>query len=307
MCWCTPSRLGARPDGKLADSRYLDIIFVLAGLVSWRFNPAMKIARAFTLIELLMVIAIIGILAALLLPVLSRAKERAKATQCVGNQRQIILVTKVYLDDHDGVMIPLWVEQGAAGWPNWTYDAATFIVQYPDFLWWPDKFRLDGYIPTPKLFDCPTLTEPATDGGGGSVSTVNTLGIGMNYPEYGWISPRSGFPHPVYATSKENQVANPSQSIVFADAGAISNPDEPNADNWQEIPATGCAYFRVPSDSYYYSLNGDSRSVPRHSQRVNAAFFDGHVERERNSLIRYDLPRTNGVAQWPRNHRDSHP
>jgi len=158
-----------------------------------------------------------------------------------------------------------------------------------------------------KTFQLPTLTRPAAEGGGGSVSTVNTLGIGMNYPEYGWISPRSGFPHPVYATSKENQVSQPSQSIAFADAAAIANADETNADNWQEVPATGCAYFRVPSDSYYASLNGDSRSVPRHARQVNAAFFDGHVQRERNSAIRYDLPRTDGNVQWARNHGGNNP
>ena len=267
----------------------------------------MKTSRAFTLIELLVVIAIIGILAAMLMPVLSRAKEKAKAMDCLNNLRQILLAAKVYLDDNNSVMIPLWVEQGAPGWPGWNYDAATFVVQYPDFLWWPDKMRLGGLVSTPKLFSCPVLTRPATDGGGGSVSSVNALGLGMNYPEYGWIAPRSEFPHPVYAASKENQVSGPSQSIVFADAAAISNPDETNADNWQEILATGCAYFRVPSDSYYYSLNGDSRSVPRHGRQVNAAFFDGHVQRERNSAVHYDLPRTDGNVLWARNHNGNNP
>jgi prepilin-type N-terminal cleavage/methylation domain-containing protein/prepilin-type processing-associated H-X9-DG protein len=262
--------------------------------------------RAFTLIELLVVIAIIGILAALLLPVLSRAKERARAAQCASNLRQIMLATKLYLDDHDGVMIPLWVEQGAPGWGGWTYDAVTFVIQWPDHLWWPDKLRLDGYAPAPKLFDCPTLTQPATGGGGGSVSSVNPLGIGMNYPEYGWISPKAGFSFPIYTTSKENQVSQPSQSIVFADAGRISNPAETNADQWQEVPATGCAYFRVPSDTNDYSV-GDSRSVPRHSGQVNAVFFDGHVQRERNSAIRYDLPRTDGAVQWARNNNGVNP
>jgi len=267
----------------------------------------MKTPRSFTLIELLVVIAIIAILAALLLPALSRAKEKAKAMDCLNNLRQIVLATKAYLDDNDGVMIPLWVEQGAPGWAGWNYDAITFVIQYPDFLWWPDKLRLDGFVPAATLFNCPALTQPATDGGGGSVSIVNPLGIGMNYPEYGWISPRSGFPNPVYATSKENQVSQPSQSIAFADAAAIANSDETNADNWQEVLATGCAYFRVPSDSYYYSLNGDSRSVPRHTRQVNAAFFDGHVQRERNSAIRYDLPRTDGNVQWARNHNGNNP
>jgi prepilin-type N-terminal cleavage/methylation domain-containing protein/prepilin-type processing-associated H-X9-DG protein len=264
------------------------------------------VRRAFTLIELLVVIAIIAILAALLLPVLSRAKARARAIQCTSNLRQIMLATKVYLDNHDGVMIPLWVEKGAPGWPDWTYDATTFVVQWSDFLWWPDKLRLDHYLPTPEIFNCPTLTRPALDGHGGSVSAVNSLGIGMNYPEYGWLAPRAGFPFPVYTTSKENQVASPSQSIVFADAGAISNAGETNADNWQEVPATGCAYFRVPSDTDRYSV-GDSRSVPRHSGQVNVAFFDGHVERERNRAIRYDLPRSDGAIQWARNNHGVNP
>jgi prepilin-type processing-associated H-X9-DG protein len=47
---------------------------------------------------------------------------------------------------------------------------------------------------------------------------------------------------------------------------------------------------------------GDSRSVPRHSGKVNAAFFDGHVLTENNSSIRYDLPRTNSANQWSINY-----
>ena len=266
----------------------------------------MKAIRAFTLIELLVVIAIIAILAALLLPVLSAAKQRAKAIECVNNMRQIILATKLYVDDNRSMMIPLWVEQGATNWPSWNYDAATFLIQYPDFLWWPDKLRLDGFVPELKTFDCPALTLPATDGGGGSVSTNHVLGIGMNYPEYGWLSPRAGFPFAVYASANEGQVSQPDQSIVFADAAAISNPDETDADNWQEVPATGCVYFRVPSDGESYP-NGDSRSVPRHGRQVNAAFFDGHVQKLRNSAIRYDLPRTNTAALWAKNNKGAVP
>lgn len=71
--------------------------------------------QAFTLIELLMVIAIIATLAAMLMPAISRVRESARATECLSNLRQIGLGTSLYLVDHEDFLPATQDPAGAAG------------------------------------------------------------------------------------------------------------------------------------------------------------------------------------------------
>lgn len=76
-------------------------------------------SRGFTLMEMLVVIAVIGILAALLLPTLSSAKARARRTTCLNNLKQINLGVHLYADDHNDVLTLVSTNTSPSVWTDY--------------------------------------------------------------------------------------------------------------------------------------------------------------------------------------------
>ncbi|MHB9026024.1 MAG: type II secretion system protein [Armatimonadota bacterium] len=96
----------------------------------------MKSQRGFTLIELLVVIAIIAILAAILFPVFAKAREKARQTTCLNNQKQITAAFLMFVQDHDET--------------------------FPDAKTWTTELS-SSYGCTGKVFDCPTSSFKGTE------------------------------------------------------------------------------------------------------------------------------------------------
>ncbi|MFZ2656688.1 MAG: DUF1559 domain-containing protein [Victivallales bacterium] len=112
--------------------------------------------KYFTLIELLIVIAIIAILAALLLPALGVAKEQAKRMQCLGNERQIGLAIHMYAGDMND-RIPYGPYCGLASAYMSHGDGSQVI--YDQFGLLAEGWRATGkgaYLPNLDLFFCPS-------------------------------------------------------------------------------------------------------------------------------------------------------
>ena len=135
----------------------------------------------FTLIELLVVIAIIAILAALLLPALTRAKQKAQGIQCLSNLKQLVLAWTLYADDNNGNLVPLqWFNNDVLG-KSWLEGTLSWDANNTDntntlFLVGPGAL-LSRYTQNAGIYHCPADLYTCKEFGG---QLVRVRSISMN-------------------------------------------------------------------------------------------------------------------------------
>jgi prepilin-type N-terminal cleavage/methylation domain-containing protein/prepilin-type processing-associated H-X9-DG protein len=235
-------------------------------------------SAGFTLIELLVVIAIIAILAALLLPVLARAKDRAKDIQCVSNLKQLGLAYIMYIGDFN----------------------ASFPHVSNNDLWMADLISYHGEVN--ELRVCPMANNPTTQTLSSSTYTYGTADQMWHWSPYGTVYQGSyGFNGWLYGgTYTVNDTLGDPSSWKYLNVSAVktitTTPlfiDEMWIDGWPRENGG-------PSKDLYLGNGGGSSEmgrytiarhggvIPTNAPRnitsasqmvgaVNVAFVDGHA------------------------------
>ena len=227
-----------------------------------------RVKSGFTLIELLVVIAIIAVLAAILLPVLSRAKEAGRATVCASNLKQIGLASEMYIKDYDGSMFPHRFNNAGGDDTNPLINQANGqLIEGSDSANAADSSAktfwismLQPYTGSYKVFLCPdnqngwtvTNTDGSTCGGAPTGTAANAAVAGCSGTGYGgensyghndlWLSPAGSF---TSATSKaplvvkESSVKRSDSIISVIDASYYGAA--PDISNQSGLLVTGFA------------------------------------------------------------------
>ncbi|MBL8088659.1 MAG: prepilin-type N-terminal cleavage/methylation domain-containing protein [Chthonomonas sp.] len=217
------------------------------------------VSKAFTLVELLVVIGIIAILASILYPVFARAQSAAVTTACASNLKQLGLGAHLYVGDNDDRAFPSY------------YYSEDFSTEYAwDFqTTWGSSLTtrlglLGSYLREGRINACPHF-HGETWGRPYSGYAYNTTFLGGDV--YRGTTP-----------AVITQVADPSDTVLFADAAFGET-------------AQGCNYLRAPSDPLFSAGTVHFR----HAETANWIRVDGSIRKAKMKFHR--LGETGGLSQ----------
>ncbi len=214
--------------------------------------------QGFSLIELLVVVSIIAILAAIILPSLKLVREAAQSNKCINNLRQLQTANIAYSGNNDGYYVPAYYTNGAGVHINTWMDNNDFVYSVIQDV----NQNVSAATEASALLKgqlCP-LAKP-----NGFSSAVATS-YGYNYPSNAAVPINS-------CAQTHSSLAGLSNKVAFADAldpdlkYAKADPKFWWAPSWPaETQSVAEGQWNTKAVAY------------RHHARANVAFFDGHVE-----------------------------